>query len=391
MSRHLITATVAAALFACAPESTTNDITVDPERSDMGIVRAETALEPVRVTIANTGTQPTSVTELSVDPSFEPWFAVQSEDLPIVLQPGEVTLVDVVLTELPLDVELDGTYFMTLDVQAEGEGIAAGCGSDLPQVDVESAVITFTLAQRCEVDEDGDGIGPNAPFTAWCDQTLDGGGWMLLAWATSQTSFANQRVWANYQSSSPTVVPSTRGFSNRMSTLPATFGGATLDVRQTYRQSVDQSTLDITTGTTRVITLDSTWNGALTTTNPLPAGQARHTVGHNCSGFTYIDASGVSSTLDDKGCYVEYTNYHSGSWAACGENAYSSGGAAFNLCFDNAVTTNNRGNSALGLWHSGSMGYHEVYEHNFNGSTAANGTWNSTGGDWTWSAWVRTQ
>jgi len=235
---------------------------------------------------------------------------------------------------------------------------------------------------------DPDGPGGNSPFQVWCDQTTDGGGWQLVGWLTPSTYTWNyNNKWANYHGGSSLVTPSGASVASYVESINTQMGGASLNVRLTYRSGTSQSTLDISAPTVRMFTTTSSWNGALITSNPLPNSR-RETQNINCTGFTYVDTAGNGSAIS-RGCYVEFTNSHAGNWAGCGTNAYSGGGASWGLCFDNGEANANQGNSALNIWHAGKPSYHEVYGYDYYGSSPPNGGWDSTGGSWTWSAWIR--
>ncbi len=241
------------------------------------------------------------------------------------------------------------------------------------------------------LDPDQPGVG-NPPFEAYCDMTLDGGGWQLLGWLRNGgATYTYGHHWSNYVATTPTITPATVGMADFMEDIPTAMGSANLNVRMTYARAT-QSTLDISSGTTRMHTSASSWQGVLKENEPtgLP-GSARESVDHNCTGYSYTNSSGSTTNLT-RGCYIELSNNHTGSWAGCGQNDYatgSTGGAVFNLCFDNGVPTGTLSNGALSLWHSGAPTYHEVYEHGYMSNAPANGAYNSAGGNWTWSAWIR--
>ena len=161
MSRHLLWGLASACLFACFQPTSTVELVVDPAQTDLGEISASRAdeVEPLVVTLANVGTGPATLTELSLDSEFEEWFELSGVDLPLTLAAGDVVDVTLTVAQLPLDSTFDGTYFMGLQAVTEGP-IASGCGGGLPVLDVEDITITFTLSQRCDADDDGDGVGP---------------------------------------------------------------------------------------------------------------------------------------------------------------------------------------------------------------------------------------
>lgn len=236
---------------------------------------------------------------------------------------------------------------------------------------------------------DPDGSGSNAPFSVWCDMTVDDGGWTLVAWAnTTSETWSGTPLFATYSGSS-SATPSSADFSNWSGTIASSMASQPQNVRMTYLSGTAQSTLNVTTNTLRMYTNTSTFTGVLNV-GPTPiANRTNETANHNCTGYTHIAANGTQSTVN-KGCWIEYTNGDIGNWAGCGTaNNTATGGVGFGLCFDNGDATANRGNSALHIWHQGLPTYHEIYPTSYYVTTPPNVSWGSFGGHWTWSAWIR--
>ncbi len=238
------------------------------------------------------------------------------------------------------------------------------------------------------IDPDGAGTGINA-FKGYCDMTLDGGGWMLATWThNGARSWSSSTSITGYGTGTDSVTPALSDFPDWLDDMPTVFN-VDLNVRLTYART-QQGTLDISTdSTTRTYTSASSFRGVLQAGSPPIGDNANHTTDHNCSGYTYVNAAGTTSVLDN-GCFIEFTNGDVGSWAGCGNGTdNTTAGFVWGMCFDNGSGVSNAGNSALNIWHQGQPNYHEIYEYNFQSNNPANGAWGSTGGSWTWSAWIR--
>lgn len=288
-----------------------------------------------------------------------------------------------------------GTYMVGFDLNAGTQALTPVCSSSRGTQANPGSSCKDILTVGGSI---GDGlywVDPNGgstadAFQAYCDMTLDGAGWQLVAWVRNNShAWAFSQTWATYRAASALVTPSAPAIPSYIDAMSSALGGQPLNVRLTYSPTT-QGTLDVRPGTNtaRAYTSTSTWRGELVAVNPLPP-SARNTVNHNCTGYQYVDYGGTSSA-PARGCYIEFTNGQTGTWAGCGQTAYAAGaGAAWNLCFDNGDGTGSVGNSALAIWHAGGPGYHEIMHVNYGSNNPANGAWGSFGGTWTWSAWVR--